>query len=264
MGSGARPRKVWVCSLVALCSILLLPEAQALSASVQRAAKLVVAPLPLSSHVAIHDAIIVEMLARGHQVKVCIYTRRRVTEVAGRLAARRTKKCKSIACSHDKSDPQTESASTAVEDACACDSLYSPTSVQNCIREAVSFMCPTARLLRLQLIYPENGTPRLRDQLLSHSNLTVEHYEVPLDELAVRLSAKVANRQPGLEGAKASFGAQYHSKIILEDAALHKRIEVCLICLSLPRMHAASVVLWQALPLSVLPASIMYCNMLAH
>jgi len=87
---------------------------------------------------------------------------------------------------------------------------------------------------------------------------------VPLDELAVRLSAKVANRQPGLEGAKASFGAQYHSKIILEDAALHKRIEVCLICLSLPRMHAASVVLWQALPLSVLPASIMYCNMLAH
>jgi len=87
---------------------------------------------------------------------------------------------------------------------------------------------------------------------------------MPLDELAVRLSAKVANRQPGIEGAKASFGAQYHSKIILEDAALHKRIEVCLICLNLPRMHAASVVLGQALPLSALPASIMYYDVLAH
>ena len=86
MGSGARPLKVWVCSLVALCSILLLPETQALSASVQRAAKLVVAPLPLSSHVAIHDAIMVEMLDRGHLVKVCIHIRRRFTE--GRLAAR--------------------------------------------------------------------------------------------------------------------------------------------------------------------------------
>ena len=125
-------------------------------------------------------------------------------------------------------------------------------------------MCPTAHLLRLQLIYPENETPRLRNQLLSHSNLTVEHYAVPLDELAVRLSAKVANRQPGIEGAKASFGAQYHTKIILEDAALHKRIEVCLICLNLPRMHAASVVLGQALPSSALHASIMYYDVLAH
>ncbi len=125
-------------------------------------------------------------------------------------------------------------------------------------------MCPLARLLCLQLIYPENETPRLRDQLLSHSNLTVEHYDVSLDELAVRLSAKVANRQPGIEGAKAAFGAQFHSKIILEDAALHKRIEVCLICLILPRMHAASSVLGQALPLSALLASIMYCDMLAH
>ena len=107
-------------------------------------------------------------------------------------------------------------------------------------------MCATARLLCLQLIYPENGTPRLRDHLLSHSNLTVEHYDVPLDELAVRLLATMANRQPGIEGAKASFGAQYHSKIILEDAALHKRIEVCPVCLSFPGcMHcsAASVVL---------------------
>ncbi|KAL0040211.1 hypothetical protein WJX77_000384 [Trebouxia sp. C0004] len=85
-----------------------------------------------------------------------------------------------------------------------------------------------ARGHQVKLIYPENGTPRLTNQLLSHSNLTVEHYAsraVPLDELAVRLSAKVANRQPGLEGAKASFGAQNHSKIILEDAALHKRIK---------------------------------------
>ncbi len=120
-------------------------------------------------------------------------------------------------------------------------------------------MCPTARLLCLQLIYPENGTPRLRSQLLSHSNLTVEHYAVPLDELAIRLSAKVANRQPGIEGAKASFGAQHHSKIILEDAGLHKRIQVYLTCNcpSLPRMHAASVVVEQALPLSALPASVM-------
>ncbi|KAA6421000.1 MAG: hypothetical protein FRX49_09139 [Trebouxia sp. A1-2] len=82
-----------------------------------------------------------------------------------------------------------------------------------------------ARGHEVKLIYPENGTPRLRDQLLNHSNLTVEHYDVSLDELAIRLSAKVANRQPGLQGAKASFGSQYHSKIILEDAALHKRIE---------------------------------------
>ena len=104
-------------------------------------------------------------------------------------------------------------------------------SVHSCIREAVSFRCPTARLPCLQLIYPENGTPRLRDQLLNHSNLTVEHYDVSLDELAIRLSAKVANRQPGLQGAKASFGSQYHSKIILEDAALHKRIEVCPGCM---------------------------------
>ena len=72
MGSSPRSLQVWVCGLV--CSILLLSEVQALDASVQRAAKLVVAPLPLSSHVAIHDAIIVEMLARGHQVKVCVYT----------------------------------------------------------------------------------------------------------------------------------------------------------------------------------------------
>ena len=121
--------------------------------------------------------------------------------------------------------------------------------------ELSDFMCPTACLFCLQLIYPENGTPRLRSQLLSHSNLTVEHYDVPLDELAVRLTAKVANRQPGIEGATAGFGAQYHSKVILEDAALHKRIEVCLACLSLPRMHAPSVVVEQALPLSALPAS---------
>jgi len=86
------------------------------------------------------------------------------------------------------SDQQTESASAAIEDVCACDSLYSPTSVQNCIREAVSFMCPTARLLRLQLIYPKNGTPRLRDQLLSHSNLTVEHYDVPHCTSALRFA----------------------------------------------------------------------------
>ncbi len=107
MGSSARSLKVWVCRLV--CSILSLSEVQALDASVQRAAKLVVAPLPLSSHVAIHDAIIVEMLARGHQVKVCIYiyiyARRRVSEVAGRLTARQTKSRRSIACSHDTSDP---------------------------------------------------------------------------------------------------------------------------------------------------------------
>lgn len=87
MSSGARPLnvRVCICRLVALCTIILLPEAQALSASVQRAAKLVVAPLPLSSHVAIHDAIIVEMLARGHEVKVRIriYTLKRVTGVAG-------------------------------------------------------------------------------------------------------------------------------------------------------------------------------------
>ena len=105
MGPSARSNKVWVCGLVALCSLLLLPEVQALDASVQRAAKLVVVPLPLSSHVAIYDAIIVEMLDRGHQVKVCIYTRRRVTEVAGRLAARQTKNFTSIACPHDTSDP---------------------------------------------------------------------------------------------------------------------------------------------------------------
>ncbi|KAL0049409.1 hypothetical protein WJX82_001631 [Trebouxia sp. C0006] len=94
---GSRPIKVCICGLVAraLCSIFLLPEAQGINSSAQRTAKIVVVPLPLSSHVAIHDAIIVEMLDRGHQVK---------------------------------------------------------------------------------LIYPENGTPRLRSQLLSHSNLTVEHY----------------------------------------------------------------------------------------
>ncbi|DBB05884.1 TPA: hypothetical protein ACH3X3_009888 [Trebouxia sp. C0006] len=97
MGVSARSFKVWVCGFVALCSILSLPEAQGINASAQRATKLVVVPLPLSSHVAIHDAIIVELLDRGHQVK---------------------------------------------------------------------------------LIYPENGTPRLRSQLLSHSNLTVEHYDV--------------------------------------------------------------------------------------
>ena len=74
MGSSARSNNVWVCGFVALCSILLLPEVQALDVSVQRAAKLVVVPLPLSSHVPIFDAIIVEMLDRGHQVKVCKYT----------------------------------------------------------------------------------------------------------------------------------------------------------------------------------------------
>ena len=73
MSSLARSFRVSVCGLVALCSLFLLPEAQGLNASVRRAAKIVVVPLPLSSHVAIHDAIIVEMLDRGHQVKVCIW-----------------------------------------------------------------------------------------------------------------------------------------------------------------------------------------------
>ncbi len=82
---GSRPIKVCICGLVAraLCSIFLLPEAQGINSSAQRTAKIVVVPLPLSSHVAIHNAIIVEMLDRGHQVKVCIYSLRRVTEVAG-------------------------------------------------------------------------------------------------------------------------------------------------------------------------------------
>ncbi len=83
MGSSARPSKVWICGIVALCNIFLLPKAQGMEFSAQRTAKIVVVPLPLSSHVAIHDAIIVEMLDRGHQVKVCKYSCRRVTEVVG-------------------------------------------------------------------------------------------------------------------------------------------------------------------------------------
>ena len=64
-----------------------------------------------------------------------------------------------------------------------------------------------------------------------HPNVTINTYEISMDESGLRRKGKIANRETGIESVKDVFGMPWHSHVILQDQELQRRIKVTCNCL---------------------------------